>query len=238
MGATIPAANGELVPVKTEKQAHIFFRNLAKTHKPGAPVPTDSSSHAWLLWLVQGHYHYVQLCPDGVDHFVVYVNSDLGFAGNDRGFSVVARNSDGHPREFSFKEALRGTEKTHNSKVSTAFRSAVDAQIVSWKAANYRSGLVCPVLGMPMLVGAVHVDHCPPFTFAELVKGFLEEQGLKVEDLLVEDYFDPQRRVHYWRLSEPVLGAWQQYHLQNMRLQVLSVEGHRELERRRRDKGA
>lgn len=232
LGATVVNETNERVPVKTQAQGLAFFRGIAYAHTPLVPIPTASADHAWLVWLIEGHYFYDQMCPIGVDHFIVHRNSDIGFQGDDRGFSVMASGA-AHPREFGYKQALKGVPKSANEKVRIAFRHAVEYQISHWRQQNFRDGLRCPVFNRPLHLGDVHVDHDPPF--ALMVENFCAQQRLTTEMIEAEDSWNEKRRVFSWQLPEPLLSAWRAYHWQNMRLQFVSVSGHLELDHRRRE---
>ena len=90
---------------------------------------TQVNDHDWLMWLVKGHYHYDSLCPAGADHFVVHANRDIGHVGKDKGFSVVAKGSEG-PVPFAMLRALRGVPKDPADKLELAMRALVKHQLM------------------------------------------------------------------------------------------------------------
>jgi len=231
LGAKTPPSIGEYVPVKTMAHALAFFKGIAYAHKPLTPIPKDSTGHAWLMWLIEGHYAYAEMCPKGVEYFHVHRNSDIGFYGDARGFSVVATGA-GHSCAFSYKQALKGVPKSASEKVRIAFRHAIEYQVSYWRQQNFREGLLCPVFNRPLRLGDAHADHDPPF--ANLVENFCTQQHLTAEMIQIEDSWNEKQHVS-WQLSEPLLSAWRAYHWQNMRLQFVSVSGHLELDHRRRE---
>jgi hypothetical protein len=232
MGACYPNEAGQSVLVKTQKDGEAFFRAMSSFHTLRTPINTSSADHAWLLWLVQGHHAYAEMCPAGVDHFQVYQNSDIGYKGTARGFAVVATGSRGYPREFSFKRALLGEPKDDAEKIRIAFRKAIQDQVSFWKQTNFRSGLRCPVFGNELQFGATHADHDPPFK--NLVLSFCRDHKVLPENISVEDAQVGKKQQ--WTLKEPWLSAWGEYHRLNARLQLVSIEGHLELDRQRREK--
>jgi hypothetical protein len=233
LGAVIPDGSGTSAPVRTKDQGLAFFRGIAYAHTPLVPIAVNSPSHAWLLWLMQGHYNYAELCPRGVDHFHVHRNSDLGYGkpgpNDHRGFSVTAVGATA-AREFSYKQALEGVPKDVSEKRRIAFRHAIEYQVSHWTQQNFRGG-ICPVFGTVLQQSDVQIDHDPPF--AELVRLFCEQQYFRLEDIAVEDTWTGSSYV--WLLKEPLLSLWRKFHWTNMCLRFVSTAGHLELDRRRHE---
>ncbi len=219
--------DGVRVDIKNTETAQHFFRQLCDKYKPGDLIDTDSRDHVLLCWLIEGHPHRDELCPDGVDMFCIHRNSDIGYLGDATGFSVIATGSNNRPVPFNINKALRGMESTLEEQIRTAFRHAIEYQVSHWRKQVFRDGLRCPVFGDLLTRANTHVDHDPPFEV--LVEQFFVTEKLQLKDVSMSD---PD---NIWLPEEPVLSAWRAYHWTNMRLQLVSIAGHYELGRRRRE---
>jgi hypothetical protein len=226
LGAEVyDADDNKWLKVKTQPQALDFFRTIAFEHGLGA-IPREDADHEWLAWLVEGHYAYKELCPVGIDYFVVHRNCDIGFKGDDLGFGVVSIGARGFARPFSVKQALLGVPKNEEEKRRLAFRNAIEDDVSEWSKWHWRPVMQCAVFGGVLEPARVHVDHDPPLQ--TLVEEFCRQQ------FKTPTQFDVEDTQTGWQLQEPVRSQWRQFHWYNARLQFVSIEGHLELDRRRR----
>ena len=82
--------------------------------------------------------------------------------------------------------------------------------------------LRCPVTGDVIRTSDAHVDHEIPFE--ELLRRFLEEEGVKLGDVEVEP---PEDEVTMAKLSDAALSkSWQDFHWKNARLRLVSVRAN------------
>ena len=219
------------VRVRTQAQGEAFFRGIAHHFPLNTPIPTNDPCHRWLVWLVEGHHFYDEMCPLGVDYFIIQRNCDIGYLGKDLGFSVIPTGANGVPREFSYKQALQGVEKRHARQVYIAMRHAIEDQVSAWSAQHYREGLHCPVTGELLVSGNIRIDHAEP-TFVHLVDHFvggldMDKENFPIEDVLVGSTHKLLPRRDY-------LEAWCAYHQRFARLQFVSKRGHLLLDNERR----
>ena len=231
LGATVLDEEGARVPVKTAEQAQTFFRRITTGYPLRSPIP-HNGDHEWLVWLLRGHYAYSEMCPFGIDYFIVHRNSDLGHKGQALGFSVVANGARGYPRPFSIGQALLGVPKDDAERARIAFRHSIEDQISYWNKQNYRDGMLCPVFGVPLSAGNVHIDHDPPLV--ELIDAFCREHHTFPEKMdMAERLVAGHQQL--WLVGS-CLDTWREFHWRNMRLQYVSPEGHLELDKSRREK--
>lgn len=217
--------------VKTQDHAQEFFRVIATKSDLHKAIPNDGTYHAWLSWLLEGHYAYRDICPEGIECFVVHRNCDIGHTGTSRGFGVVSVGAHGFPRPFSVKQALLGVPKSADEKIRAAFRYAVhhQAEVIAFSFGKER---VCPVMGTPLRLGTqkLYVNHKIPLD--NLIDAFCREETKTVLHYEVEEAVVGDRRE--WHLKEPALDRWQKFHWKNAKLQIVSLEGLLELDRRQR----
>lgn len=233
LGAEVyDAVQNKWFRVKTQKQGLKFFRTIASEHERHKPIPRDCADHEWLCWLLEGHYGYREMCPAGIDYFVVHRNSDIGYRGNALGFGVVSIGANGFVRPFSFRQALLGLPKDTEERVRIAFRHAIEDDVTEWGRRNFRSDMVCPVFGVPLEAGRFHIDHDPPFK--DILGSFCRESGKRYADFESEvvDVFSGVKQE--LDLKEPLRSQWRHFHWYNACFQFVSVEGHLELDKRRR----
>jgi len=167
LGAFYVESDGSRVDVKTEQQAKTFFRNMCEYHEPSHIIDVDSADHAWLLWLIQGFYDYEELCPAGVDAFVVHQNDQIGYYGDARGFSVLATGCNGRSVPFSYGKALRGVPEKAEGRVILDLRRATRSRREALKAA-LTPGERCPENGDLLTAANLCVESNPPlFILAE-----------------------------------------------------------------------
>ncbi len=219
---------GETVPVRTLEHGRRFFRAILDRYEP-QEVVCDDTDHLWLMWLVPGYPDYTRICPAGAAHFVVRSNRAMGFAGNDRGFCVVAVGSDS-PIPFSYSSALRGVPKTDTERLMKAMRRAINHQCRDFQKSNFQLGLRCPINGEPLHLGNLDIDHTPPFD--ELVQMFLTEEDLPGEK--VELRAIASGDTFLWQITADwIVERWQQFHAANMQLRFVSIAGFSQLKRQR-----
>ena len=210
-------------PVKTQKQGNAFFRVILDSYDARCLIDS-AADHAWLEWLVLGCPTTARLCPTGVAHFLVHTNRDLGYGDEERGFSLVAKGGS-YPIPFSYRKALSGLPKTQEARVSAAMRLAVQPQTEGWKKLYFREGLLCPVLGDPLVWGEnLDLDYTPDF--AVLVQKFFRSHG--VDDSCVT--CDGAGALEDPALTE----AWRRYHSENASLRFISIAGVFEKQRLQR----
>lgn len=136
-----------------------------------------------------------------------------------RGFWIIRR--DGTETDFSYRECL--SPSTNKASVVAAFRQEVCYQSQQFKETNYRHGMPCPITGEPLDYDEIDVDHAPPL-FSDILKRFLEEQGLRTEDVACRE----GDGVTIASLQDRKLASlWHDYHRKHAQLYLLSREGHR-----------
>lgn len=216
----------QYVPVETADQAKAFFRGMAEFHTPLHPISPATPDHAWLVWLLQGHYNYLDLCPKGIDFFLVHRNSDIGYHGNERGFSVVSTGANNFAREFSYNQALKGVPKNPVEKTRIAFHNAVvmdEHEFMKWRALP---GVTCPVTGAFINTAEMRVEYEVPLS--RLMDDFCKHNCFAIEDVGVTDAGTS------WLLLDPVRSQWQFYYRNIAKPVLVSIEGYLEIDRRRR----
>jgi hypothetical protein len=108
----------------------------------------------------------------------------------------------------------KSAERKHCEKVLQAARNSIEEQIVEFRAGlNYN--VRCAISGKKLTAGQYDIDHQP--SFLELFDRWLEEIDLNVVDLKVKGRSASLRDFH----SESLRGAWQVFHRENAKLQVV-----------------
>lgn len=230
-GGKVQEDDGSLVVVKTQEQAKRFFSNIRKSYALRSWIPQQTADHAWLCWLIDGHYNLGLLSRTrGVVGFYVHANKDLGYPDVlGSGFSVLLNDGTNKPIHFGVPQALSGIEKTDDAKLAAAMRAAVRDQLTGWRQAYFTQGMRCPVyphIELHLNLN-VEIDHDPEFVV--LVQAFLRENGFQ------ENHITTVNSDAGWQIeSQEVLKRWREYHIQHARMQFVSLQGHHELGIRRR----
>jgi hypothetical protein len=204
--------------VKTQEQARHFFRTIAFEHGL-RPIPRECADHEWLCWLIKGHYAYCELCPAGVDYFVVRRNSDIGHKGDALAFTVVSQGARGFERPFSVGQALLGVPKDESEKVRLAFRRATEEDNIEWSKWNRKPLLCCGVFNTPIDTGKEIVTQSA--RFSDLIDAFCRKVGKSIDQFLLADN----------DLVEPDHTSWRSFYDKNAQRFFVSVEGLLELDR-------
>jgi hypothetical protein len=214
---------GERVEVKTEQQGKSFFRNMCEYYEPSHIIDVESADHAWLMWLIQGFYDYTELCPAGVDGFVVHQNNQIGYSGDARGFSVLATGCNGRAVPFSYGKALRGVPDSAEGRVILAFRQAVQS-----RRDLHRSGVPpgarCPENGDLLTPANLCVEPDPPLF-------------LLAEEFCVGDWKSAEHTLENEEelVKESFAKGWLAYYDSRVSHVFLSVAGAYERRRRQRE---
>lgn len=125
---------------------------------------------------------------------------------------------DGTEVEFSYKKCLHGggSDQRHERLIEerrqSAYRSAVDGQVIAFKQQQHQGCAACGCIGQTDF----HVDHVTQF--ADLVRQF-EQHEPELPSQFDEDpvYHKKQFRVEDEKYEE----RWQQFHDQHAELRIL-----------------
>lgn len=104
---------------------------------------------------------------------------------NNRCFWLVRQ--DGSETDFSFEMCLRNKPESRLIKFKQACRSAVSEEVSVFKREFFRTKTKfcakCPFTGEVITPTQSHVDHAPPWTFDNIVSGFIKEYLVDVDDV-------------------------------------------------------
>jgi hypothetical protein len=105
---------------------------------------------------------------------------------------------------FSTRKALNEKNQNQKKNILTAFRQAVEYQIIPMRRPGY------------------HVDHIIPFHV--LLSDFLNDKGMKLFDVDVEPLYDLSRLGLYILSDHKLRDRWQEYHKQNAKLRLIEPQ--------------
>lgn len=131
---------------------------------------------------------------------------------------------DGTATDFSWVECV--DHPSQRKDVFTAMRTAIAPQKASFRARFFASNSdpKCPMTEEPLESATCHVDHVPPLTFDKLANDFIVEQGIDLEAVSLSGYGDGETAKVL--ADENLRLAWQEYHLRNAQLRILSSRGN------------
>lgn len=148
-------------------------------------------------------------------------------------------NSSGESIDISFHHAIKliPTNRTKSLipqkliDFKNAARSAIKDQITAFRETNLANTTNCSVTGVEINRVNCQVDHIPPTTFDQLLLDFILSKDINpltvnvVSTNGVVAEFD----------DEELKSIWQEYHLQNANLRILSRTGNLQLPKTRVD---
>jgi len=198
---------------------------LARTPDGQAVGDTDAE---FLLALFQHHDEWVQKSASGV----LDVSTQTTVHGT-RCF--VLRGHDGTTIDISFPHAVRLIPSTRSGDLlpqalrdfRSAARSAVAAQIHSFRDKALQKGCSCPVTGTLLVRGSVAVDHAPPNTFDSLLFQFCQERGINPLQVTVGS----AGGVMAVLTDLDLRADWQTFHQSRAELRLLSKLGNLQLQK-------
>jgi hypothetical protein len=218
-------SQGELIVLggKTflaKSKAEEYVRQIREAHKPGDFLTGEEA--AVVLDALQLHPGCAEKVGLGVKRVGIYGNGETR---SGHGFGV--ERVDGTVARFSYHVCFAAKRRSHLDRVNEAFRQAVRRHILRWRDNTFSKlggQIFCPIMGTPVDPKHCHVDHLAP-SFVELVTTFLATEGLSIENVATEVSHGEQVEAV---LSDPELRQrWIRFHNKNVKLRVVSVEGHR-----------
>jgi hypothetical protein len=126
---------------------------------------------------------------------------------------LVAELKDGSIESFSWLKAVRNTEnETAAGKIKAAFRDAIFDQTRTVRAQHVYIGR-----------SKYHVGHGHKGTqsFQQLLNTFLDNRGLSLLSVQVENVCKPPLEYHVWQLQDTcLLQEWQEFHREHACLAI------------------
>lgn len=218
------------IEFRTQQALVEFVRSILRKY-PKKDNTLNTADTAFMMGLLQRHPESDTKIGCGVAS--MYVADNPIYPG-ERNRCFYLRRHDGTETDFSFWECIRSTP--HDKKVVRAMRSAVEIDTFTFKQAAFDAApdgvLECPDTGERLSFATAHVDHKAPQTFDNLVKQFLETEGLRFTDIAVRETKDNE----YQDLltDEGIHNRWVAYHNQNATLEIVSQTAN--LSHRKRSK--
>lgn len=128
---------------------------------------------------------------------------------------------DGSSCPFSWNKCCKGKTAGDMVSIRQAMRAAVADQTVAVmnEAFRFRKIITCPMTGELIERHEAHVDHGPPYRFADIARMFLARHGITPDALPLAD--DPQGGA----ILAPgeIAESWREFHKQYSRLRVVSA---------------
>jgi hypothetical protein len=167
----------------------------------------DAEDTKFVLDLLELHPRLDTIRDCGIAY--VYVEHRDG----GRGFCV--RRTDESPFDFRWLECLY--RRNSFSLLSGICRDLVMDQKNEFRDRNFRG--MCEVCGEPLRLSECQVDHIPPATFENLLKGWLKSVHMVADDIEIIR----SNRYGVWsKFEDPFLAQqWVEYHEINARLRCV-----------------
>ena len=152
-------------------------------------------------------------------------------ANNKRAIYLFRPNGDGVP--INLEVCLAGGI-TRGHKVQ-AFRSAVAPSIQRWKDRQFQAkggrgaSMSCPINGSPIRWNSCEVHHRDP-GFAQILNDYLDERGNDLDQISIRE----SGPTSFCLASRALATDWAVYHDSRADLQLLSVDGHRQVTKERK----
>lgn len=164
--------------------------------------PITGSSAELLTAATDLHADAAQKRGCGISHFTV------ARWGKDRCFWL--HRKDGTSTDISFRHIFDSPEKRAKEDRIHALRQAIEPQVEPLRRPGY------------------HVHHV--VSFDTLMKGWLESEGLTLEQIEVKPTADGEMRCEM--ADEQVKGRWQLYHDRYFEYEIMTKAAHRALKRK------
>jgi len=197
---------------KMDAEAHI--KKIFKEAVWGEPLAGEE--HEFVLSLLLRHPRAQEKLSGGLSHFTVNSNG-YGY------HCFYIHRPIGPAEHFSYIKSLRGEDDVR-SLVLSALNRAIDDQIWTFRDTELAKGeQYCPYTKLLITKDHYHVDHPDP-TFLELHTGWLQQTGLKFEQIKISDGSGNEIGRHM--TDDDQRTSWQNYHRTYARLRLLSPRGN------------
>jgi hypothetical protein len=200
---------------RTKLAAREHIRSILYSVPVGQRVPEPHES--FLRDLAAMHPRPDEKFGVGIDHFKVGPD-------NYNGICFHLFRTDGTHSDFSFKKCLDG-EENQRSLVTSAMRTAIRDQIVSFRTERFISGEVrCPYNGTVLTTDNCHVDHAAPNTFYVIIDNWLAANGVTVGDVAITPSEDNVMGREMTNSAQII--SWAGFHKGQAVLRITSVLGN------------
>jgi hypothetical protein len=136
------------------------------------------------------------------------------------------RRVDGSTTDISWHEAIKPA--TSIKKLRAACRNAILRQKLTFRDMAWPPGdastRICPITGLPFARSEAHVDHTPPQTLAQLVDDWLENEGISVSDVPLDETGDMKSADTFESAAQNA--SWLAFHASHAQLRLISAEGN------------
>lgn len=201
----------------TERIKHIL-------HETTPSCRLQGEAEAIIRDLVDLHPQAEEKIGCGINRIEVRTNHVNG--ASHPGFWIV--RVDGSEIDFSYKNCVNGAKPSPKTQFSRACRQAIQSHISVERERFFAEAIAptCALTGEPLQPRAIHVDHCPPCTFARIVDAFIALYGIDVEAeglIGVDSLIVPT-------LADPVMrDRFVQFHNNHAKLRVISKDANQRL---------
>ena len=171
----------------------------------------------WVMDLLSHHPNFIEKCGNGVKRLLVR-------EGKYNGFCIIMERLDGTEVDISWRKKALGTKKVYlKDDVNNALRTAIKDQKNYFRNNFFENNTSpkCRVTKELLTKNDCHVNHVHPFTFQNLVTGWLSSKNLEIADIKIKDC----EQMYEMDDCEQLEG-WQSYHLENAVLEILSIRGN------------
>lgn len=201
----------------TKNAAKTFFRGMRDRYRDGQRIAEEDDQH--LRHLVAIHPEAEAKVGSGISHFTVETERRFGTTRH-----FVIHRIDGSSTDVSFLSAIDGTNDRGDRL--EALRRAIEDHVVSFRDSTFASKeeIRCPFRGTLVTRSSYHVDHKGPRTFIRLVEEWLEEERLRLEEVLITPPADNQ--IVRDMTDKRQLDSWRRFHHTNATLQLVSPLGN------------
>lgn len=196
----------------------VFIRGIVDRYTPGETL--DARDFEFIIALLERHPHAIEKMGIGIA-FVRVVLSHYG----KKHFELV--RTDGGTTDFSWRHCVY--PHTTFADFSAACRNTIRADIALFKH-NYFStyardgSIVCPVTGELAGFGDLEVDHKPPLTFAVLRDKWVEDNGLRPDQISLTGFGDGEQVKCF--ASARIAHSFREYHNKHATLRLLTRAGN------------
>lgn len=177
---------------------------------------------AVVLGALQRHPDCASKVGLGVRRIGVFANGETR---SGAGFGV--ERVDGTVARFSYKVCFSGEKRSNADRAREAFRQAVRSAILRWRDntfSKHGGHIQCAITNELVNPQACHVDHEKP-GFSDILGSFLAQEGIRIDEVRIE--VSDGEQVEAVLSDKDFRTRWVRHHNKNVRLRILSVEGHR-----------
>jgi hypothetical protein len=200
---------------KNQKEIIEFVRKIL--YKYNIEDTINEEDFDFIYSLIQNHRWKEDKIGCGIEKFKIILTEY-----NNRAFKII--RSDGTETDFSFMKCISKPKDWRYHDFISACRTCISSQIQDFKERELTKENKCPYRNIMLDKTNSHVDHIPPSTFKNIVKRFINEKEIDVNNIEIGGYEDNATSKFF--VDDELSKSFFEFHKNNAKLRLVSARAN------------